>query len=132
MSLTVNEVGFGLAAAALVAVLVIGSRTVEVPKSAPASASVSTVVPAKSAQVLKPKPLVSAHTSGCTVEKPCPVVKPATVYRKVLTNGKLDGRIGCRYVPKIASKFDRQQVLAAAEQYGLSPAQLSALRVCLN
>ena len=88
--------------------------------------------PAKAAEVLKPKPLVAGHLAGCTVAKPCPVVKPARTYRKVLTNGKLDGRIGCRYVPKIANEFDRAQILAGAAQYGLSPQQLSALRVCLN
>ena len=131
MSLTVNEVGFGLAAAALAAVLIIGGRA-QVPESTSGSATVSTVAPEKPTQVLKPKPLVSAHTSGCSVAKPCPVVKPTRVYRKVLTNGKLDGRIGCRYVPKIAAEFDRKQVLAAAEQYGLSPAQLAALHVCLQ
>ncbi len=128
MSLTVNKVGGFLAVAALAAVLVFGARQM-VPESA---GPVSTVAPTAPTQVLKPKPLVSAHTSGCTVSKPCPVVKPTRVYRKVLTNGKLDGRIGCRYVPKIANEFDRKQVLAAAEQYGLSPEQLSALRVCLN
>ena len=57
---------------------------------------------------------MAGHLAGCTVAKPCPVVKPARTYRKVLTNGKLDGRIGCRYVPKIANEFDRAQILAGA------------------
>ena len=120
MSLTVNGIGGALAAFALVAVIAFGASRSAVP--------VSTEAPAKAAEVLKPKPLVA----GCTVAKPCPVVKPARTYRKVLTNGKLDGRIGCRYVPKIANEFDRAQILAGAAQYGLSPQQLSALRVCLN
>ena len=124
MSLTVNKVGGILAALVLVAVIAFGASRSAVP--------VSTEAPAKAAEVLKPKPLVAGHLAGCTVAKPCPVVKPARTYRKVLTNGKLDGRIGCRYVPKIANEFDRAQILAGAAQYGLSPQQLSALRVCLN
>ena len=127
MSLTVNKVGGVLAAFALVAVIAFGAS-----RSANLAGSVSTEAPAKAAEVLKPKPLVAGHLAGCTVAKPCPVVKPARTYRKVLTNGKLDGRIGCQYVPKIANKFDRAQILAGAAQYGLSPQQLSALRVCLN
>ena len=123
MSLTVNGIGGALAAFALVAVIAFGAS-----RSANLAGSVSTEAPAKAVEVLKPKPLVA----GCTVAKPCPVVKPARTYRKVLTNGKLDGRIGCRYVPKIANKFDQEQILTAAKQYGLSPEQLSALRVCLN
>ena len=127
MSLTVNGIGGALAALALVAVIVFGAS-----RSAFLAGPVSAQAPVQSAEVPKPKPLMAGHLAGCTVAKPCPVVKPARTYRKVLTNGKLDGRIGCRYVPKIANKFDQEQILTAAKQYGLSPEQLSALRVCLN
>ena len=127
MSLTVNKVGGVLAALALVAVIVFGAS-----RSAILAGSVSAQAPAKPAEVVKPAPHMAGHLAGCTVAKPCPVVKPVRTYRKVLTNGKIDGRIGCRYVPKIAAEFDRKQVLAAAEQYGLSSEQLSALRACLN
>ena len=127
MSLTVNKVGGILAALVLVAVIAFGAS-----RSANLAGPVSAQEPEKATEVLKPKPLVAGHLAGCTVAKPCPVVKPARTYRKVLTNGKLDGRIGCRYVPKIANEFDRAQILAGAAQYGLSPQQLSALRVCLN
>ena len=127
MSLTVNGIGGALAALALVAVIVFGAS-----RSAFLAGPVSAQAPVQSAEVPKPKPLMAGHLAGCTVAKPCPVVKPARTYRKVLTNGKLDGRIGCRYVPKIANEFDHAQILAGAAQYGLSPQQLSALRVCLN
>ena len=123
MALTVNQVGGFIAVVALAAVIVLGQ---------PMAGSVSTDVPATPAQVLKPTVEMSGPVAGCTIAKPCPVVKPVRTYRKVLTNGKLDGRIGCRYVPKIADEFDRKQVLAAAAQYGLSPGQLSQLQVCLH
>lgn len=112
MALTVNQVGAVLAAAALIAVIVLGVHYREAAKSAKMTDHVSTQVPAK------PTAKVTA--------------KPGRTYRKVLKGGKLDGRIGCRHVPKIANEFDRAQILAGAAQYGLSPEQLSALRVCLN
>ena len=127
MSLTVNKVGGILAALVLVAVIAFGAS-----RSANLAGSVSAQAPAKPAEVVKPAPHMAGHLAGCTVAKPCPVVKPVRTYRKVLTNGKIDGRIGCRYVPKIVNEFDRAQILAGAAQYGLSPQQLSALRVCLN
>ncbi len=131
MSLTVNKVGGVLAALALVAVIVFGASRSAILAGFLAG-SVSAQAPAKPAEVVKPAPLMAGHLAGCTVAKPCPVVKPVRTYRKVLTNGKIDGRIGCRYVPKIVNEFDRAQILAGAAQYGLSPQQLSALRVCLN
>ena len=127
MSLTVNKVGGVLAALALVAVIVFGAS-----RSAILAGSVSAQAPAKPAEVVKPAPHMAGHLAGCTVAKPCPVVKPVRTYRKVLKSGGLDGRIGCRYVPKIVNEFDRAQILAGVAQYGLSPQQLSALRVCLN
>lgn len=131
MSLTVNQVGAFLTVAALAAVIVFGAQR-EAVKSAPVAGPAQTQTPAAPAKTNSATPLMAGHLAGCTEAKPCPVVKPVRTYRKVLRNGKLDGRANCKFVPKIADQFDRQQVLAAAERYGLSPEQLSALRVCLN
>lgn len=135
MPVTVNMVGGFIAAVALTAVIMFGATTPhrEATKSAEMADHVSTQAPAKPAEVLKPAPKMAGPVASCTITHPCPAVKSVQgQYRKVLKNGKIDGRIDCRYVPKIADEFDRKQVLAAAEQYGLTSAQLSQLQVCLR
>ena len=57
-----------------------------------------------------------------------PIVAPAPVSKppaKIASR-----RVNCKYVPRLGYD-DKRKVLAAAAQYGASPAQVSALRVCL-
>jgi hypothetical protein len=91
--------------------------------------TVSTVVAPAQEQVLKP-PVVKPPV----VEKSVipPLVEKSRPHRRVLKGGKVDGKIDCKEVPEVAHHFTKDQVLAAAKEYGLSPAQISALRVCLN
>ena len=117
---SVNAIGGTLAAVALAVVLFFGVRQVVCPTQPTAS----TVVVAPAPQVLKP-PVAKSDTS------PAPAPKPK-VYRKVLKGGKLGAKVDCTWVPSVAHQFSKDQVLAAAKEYGLSPAQISALRVCLN
>lgn len=131
MPLTVNIVGGALAIGALATIVFFGAG---------AACSVSTPVP----PAVPVKPLAPHVSAGkkhhhelrhCTVEHPCHTVVPTDkpgVYRKVLKGGRLDGKVDCSQVPAVAREFSPDQVIAAAKQYGLSPAQLSALRVCLN
>jgi hypothetical protein len=107
---SVNVIGGVIAVIALGAVLYFGAH---------APPTVSTVAPISEPQVLKP-PVVP------------PLVKKPTAYRRVHKGGKIDGAIKCKSVPQVAHQFSKDQVLAAAKEYGLSPAQISALRVCLN
>lgn len=108
--LSVNAIGGAIAVVALGAVLYFGAH---------APPTVSTVAPVSEPQVLKPPVLP-------------PLVEKPTHYRRVLKGGKVDGKINCKAVPAVAHQFSKDQVLAAAKEYGLSPAQISALRVCLN
>jgi hypothetical protein len=109
--LSVNAIGGAIAIVALGAVIYFGAH---------APPTVSTVAPVSEPQVLKP-PVV-----------PPPLVEKPSTYRKVLKGGKIDGKVKCKSVPPVVHQFSKDQVLAAAKEYGLSPAQISALRVCLN
>ena len=120
---SVNAIGGTLAAVALAVVLFFGVRQVVCPTQPTAS----TVVVAPAPQVLKP-PVAKSDTSPTP---PAPAPKPK-VYRKVLKGGKLGAKVDCTWVPSVAHQFSKDQVLAAAKEYGLSPAQISALRVCLH
>ncbi len=119
---SINVIGGALAVLALGALLYFGLKH---PAPIPAPA-VSTVAPLRAPQVLKPPGIKKIAAV------PAPVPQPRNKYRRVLKGGKLDGEISCKEVPAVAHQFTPDQVLAAAAQYGLSPAQLSALRVCLN
>jgi hypothetical protein len=109
---SINLIGGALAVAALGAVIFFG---VQASPCAGVPPTVSTVAPVLDAPVLKP-----------------PVTKKSVVYRKVLKGGKLGDAMACKQVRSAAAEYTKAQVLAAAKQYGLSPAQVSALRVCLN
>jgi len=100
---SINIIGGALAVAALGAVIYFGAQATPTP-------TVSTVATAPATPVLKP-PVVPA---------------PAKVVKKRPTQKN------CNWVPVIAKAHDKELVLTAAAQYGLSPAQLSALRACLN
>ena len=104
--LSFNAIGGVISIVALGAVLYFGAHT---------PPAVSTLAPTPGPQVLKP-PLLK------------PQVKKPTPKRQLLKGKKID----CGVVPKVAHQFSKDQVLAAAKEYGLSPAQISALRVCLN
>jgi hypothetical protein len=103
---SVSAIGGVIAVVALGAILYFGAQT---------PPTVSTLAPVSKPQVLKP-PVVP------------PLVKKPTHSRRVPKGGK----IKCELVPQIAHQFSKDQVLAAAKEYGLSPAQISALRVCLR
>ena len=73
----------------------------------------------------------------CTVEHPChtviqsgPAKKP--VYNRVLKGGRIGAPINCKTVPLAAKVASPDDVMKAAKEYGLTPAQLAQLRVCLN
>ena len=106
---SINIIGGTLAVAALGTWLYFGVKQVG-PCPAPIP-TVSTVAPAPVPRVLKPPVPSKLHR----------------VYRKPVS------KVDCNGVPPAARQVkDKEQVLAAAAQYGLSPAQVSALRVCLN
>ena len=118
--LSVNAIGGAIAIVALGAVFYFGAQT---------PPTVSTLAPTSEPQVLKP-PVVQPPV----VEKSVipPLVEKSKPHRKVLKGGKVDGKVNCKSVPEVAHQFSKDQVIAAAKEYGLSPAQISALRVCLN
>jgi len=146
MSITVNKVGAFLTVAAFTVVIVLGVRYREA-ESTSESAPVSTVVPAEPTQVLEsppsvivPRPVVKRAQSP-RLAPPPPQPQPPPVVSLPCGRGLMTTPCSavqpirknrCRDVPKITNEFDRKQVLAAAEQYGLSSEQLSALRACLN
>lgn len=76
-----------------------------------------------------PTPVVAPVHRQAPERRP---IRRKPVYHRVLKGGKIDGRVSCAHVPQIAYEYSKDQVINAAKQYGLSPAQLSALRVCLN
>ena len=123
---SLNLIGGVLAAVALGAVLYFGAH---------APPTVSTVAPVSEPQVLKPpvveKPLV-VEKSPVVPPVVSPLVKKPTTYRRVRKGGKIDGKVKCKSVPPVAHQFSKDQVLDAAKEYGLSPAQISALRVCFE
>lgn len=90
--------------------------------------------PAVVAPAPVPGPVV---LSPCTAEHPCHTViqsgppnKP--VYNRVLKGGRIGAPINCKTVPLAAKVASKDDVIAAAKEYGLTPAQLAQLRVCLN
>lgn len=107
MAPSVNAIGGTLSIVALAVVFYLGTPPT-VPITVPAPA-----------QVLQPP-------------VPVPLVKKPSVYHRVVKDGKIDGAVKCKWVPKVAYLFSKDRVLAAAKEYGLSPAQISALRACLN
>ena len=109
--LSVNAIGGAIAVIALGALFYFGAQT---------PPTVSTLAPVSEPQVLKP-PVV-----------PPPLVRKPTTYRQVRKGRKIDGMVKCKSVPPVAHQYSKDQVLAAAKEYGLSPAQISALRVCLK
>ena len=109
--LSVNAIGGVISIVALGALFYFGAQT---------PPTVSTVAPTSEPQVLKPPVVIP------------PLVKKPSTYHRVLKGGKLDGKVNCKKVPPVARQFSKDQVLAAAKEYGLSPAQISALRVCLH
>ena len=116
---SLNIIGGTLAVAALAAVFYFGVQGCSAPPPTVALA------PPQPAPVLKP-PVAPAP----------PVVAPPSPqprkYRRVLKGGKLGAAIDCKQVPPIAYEYSKEQVLAYAREYGLSPEAISALRVCLN
>ena len=118
--LSVNAIGGAIAVIALGAMFYFGAQT---------PPTVSTVATPPAEQVLKP-PVVQSPV----VETPVlpPLVEKSKPHRKVLKGGRIDGKVNCKSVPEVAHQFSKDQVLAAAKEYGLAPAQISALRVCLN
>jgi hypothetical protein len=57
--------------------------------------------------------------------KPVPEVKPPLKFRTVPT-------MNCDWVPEVERTYSKDQIVSAAEGYGASPDQLSALRACLK
>jgi len=106
------------------------------PVSAPVETGEINAVSPAPAPVIVPWPDHQVATQ-CTLAKPCHTVKivgtkQKPVYEKVMKGGKVDGTVKCKQVPAVAKEFTKQQVMDAAASYGLSPAQLAELSVCLN
>ena len=114
MTPSINIIGGTLAAVGLAVVIFFGVREGDIPPSPPAP-PVSTVAPTPAPRVLK-RPVVR---------------KPRAPHSR-----KDSIQIQCGYVPDdvstLAQRYDKEQILDAAAAYGLSPAQVSALRTCLN
>lgn len=122
-------VGGLLVVAALSAVLYHGIKRDE-SRPMPAPVPISNPAPV-------PEPPHPDVSKACTVDHPCHVVKPEgdpkkPVYHKVLKGGQLDGPVDCKYVPAVAHVYPKETVIAYAKARGLTPAQLSELRLCLN
>jgi hypothetical protein len=116
---SLNAVGGTAAVIALAVVLYFGATHAACPPDVapkPATAVVTTTVtPVPAPAVAPPMQIVPKATP----------VKPPIKFRKVT---KMD----CSWVPAITKNYSKEQITAAAQQYGLSPAQVSALRACLN
>ena len=127
--MNINVIGGTIGVAALVALFALhGCKRDEAPTP-----------PAPQVTVTKPAPakLAPASKNLCTVDHPSHTVQPTgdvkkPVYRKVLKGGQLGGPVTCDRVPAVAKQFPPDQVIAAAKQYGMTPTQLSQLRVCLK
>jgi len=115
---SLNAIGGTFAVLGLAAVVYFGAAQACPPSTPPkpATAVVTTTV------TPTPAPAVAPPTQIAPKIAP---VKPPLKFRKVT---KMD----CSWVPAVTKNYTKEQITAAAQQYGLPPAQVSALRACLN
>ena len=126
-NLSINVIGGAIAVIALGAVFYFGAQT---PLTVQTPPTVSTLAPVSEPQVLKP-PVVQPPVVEKLPVIP-PLVEKSKPHRRVHKGRRVDGAVECKTVARIAHQYSKAQVLAAAKEYGLSPAQISALRVCLS
>jgi hypothetical protein len=63
---------------------------------------------------------------------PAPAAQVAPIVKKPPLKFRTVKKMDCSWVPAVTKNYSKDQITAAAQQYGLSPAQVSALRACLN
>lgn len=110
---SVNAIGGTIAVIALGTVLYFGATQAACPPLAPAAVVAPTAV-------APPAPVVKSE--------PAPVAAPKKRPLAFRTVKKMD----CSWVPAVTKQYTKAQVISAADQYGLFPAQVAALRSCLN
>ena len=89
--------------------------------------------------VALPPPLTHEDLAPKAVAPPAPLsitppapTQVAPVVRKPPLKFHTVKKMDCSWVPAVTKNYTKEQITAAAQQYGLSPAQVSALRACLN
>lgn len=118
---SLNVVGGITAVAALAAVFYFGVGH----RDAPAPALVPTHVTA-------PAP---AHVTAPAAPPVAPVVPPSEKKvepKKAPLKFRTVTKMDCDWVPAVTKDYSKKQITDAAEGYGLTPAQVSALRSCLK
>ena len=108
---SLNSIGGIFAVLGLAAVIYFGAHAADCPPLAPATV----VTPAAVAP-----PVVKD-----VAPTPAPPKKRPLTFRTVK---KMD----CNWVPAVTKNYSKEQITSAAQQYGLSTAQVLALRACLK